>query len=108
LVVRKEASHDFHKNYAKLGKHHPDAKSDVDEAKKLMDEDNITPKSNLIQRKKWPSEYKKKYKMNNLWRYELSDYHRLIFTIVTKHHLRIYRLIDVLPHPEYDKIFGYG
>lgn len=107
MIISKEATHEFNKNYEKLGKHHPKVKIGVDEVKKLIDEDKITLNSNPIEKRKWPKEYQRIYKINNLWRYELPEYYRLIYTVVTKYPRKIYRLFNVLSHPEYNKLFGY-
>lgn len=107
MIISKEATHEFNKNYEKLGKNHPTVKTGVDEAKKLMDNDKVTLNSNPIEKRISPKEYQHLYKINNLWRYELPERYRLIYTVVTKYPVKIYRIFNVLSHPEYNKLFGY-
>ena len=62
--------------------------------------DNI-PK-NLIQY------YLQKYDVNNVWRYELSDGARMVYTILTDSNgLIVYLLEGFRTHDEYDKRFCY-
>jgi hypothetical protein len=56
-----------------------------------------------------PEYYKIKYGVNNLFRVELPDFWRLLYTVTegTKKIEVIALVIDILNHKEYDKKFGY-
>lgn len=63
--------------------------------------DNI-PK-NLI-----PGFYVQKYGINNLWRYELNDGARMVYTIRPEDSGLVVYILEAFPtHREYDKRFGY-
>ena len=47
------------------------------------------------------------YNANNLWRVELSNYWRMIYTIKGDQIEIICFILDILSHPDYDKKFGY-
>ncbi len=58
-----------------------------------------------------PQVYRERYGATNLFRLELSQFWRLTYTISSfrKPDGRIIVLIlDILTHPEYDKLFGYA
>lgn len=50
-----------------------------------------------------PKHYFRKYGVSNLYRYDHSEGYRSCYTIVNK----CPRILDILPHPVYDRIFGY-
>jgi hypothetical protein len=52
---------------------------------------------------KIPQHYTKNYGVNNLYRYDHPEGYRSCYTIVNK----CPRVLDIMSHPEYDKIFGY-
>lgn len=54
-----------------------------------------------------PNYYIKKYGVTNLWRIELSNYWRLIYTIQSNEVEIIDFVLDIIDHKEYDKKFGY-
>ena len=56
-------------------------------------------------RKLWPEYYQRKYGIDNLWVLDLSDFWRMIYTIVYELEL-IGNVLEVLDHNEYDKRFG--
>ncbi len=47
------------------------------------------------------------YNVQNLWRAELSSYHRLLYTIRGDDTEIICFIVDILDHKRYDKRFGY-
>ena len=51
--------------------------------------------------------YVQKYGVTNLWRIELSNYWRLIYTIQSSEVEIIDFVLDIIDHEEYDKKFGY-
>ncbi|MBS3071466.1 hypothetical protein J4408_00590 [Candidatus Pacearchaeota archaeon] len=48
----------------------------------------------------------KKYQVSNLWRVELSQFWRMIYTIKGDQVEIICFILDIVSHPEYNKIFG--
>ena len=50
----------------------------------------------------------KEYGIQNLWRAELSQFWRMLYTIKGDQIEVICFVVDILNHPEYDKKFGYG
>ena len=59
-------------------------------------------KKNLI-----PQYYLNKYGVTNLWRIDLSDYWRLIYTIQSNEVEIIDFVLNIVDHKKYDEIFGY-
>jgi Txe/YoeB family toxin of Txe-Axe toxin-antitoxin module len=62
---------------------------------------------NQIPRKKMPKKYSKKYDADNVWRIELSDRWRMIYTITGNKLEIISFIMDIFSHKDYDKVFGY-
>lgn len=60
-----------------------------------------------IPRKLWPREYIQKYDINNLWKYNLDSYWRLIYTLTGNHVEMFLIYLDYMSHKEYDRKFGY-
>ena len=54
-----------------------------------------------------PNEYTVKYSAKNLWRVELTNYWRMLYTIKGNQVEIICFVLDILDHKEYDKKFGY-
>jgi Txe/YoeB family toxin of Txe-Axe toxin-antitoxin module len=55
-----------------------------------------------------PEEYKKKYEIKNLWKYDLPQGWRLIYSIITPTKAEIISLIlNWFPHKEYERRFNY-
>lgn len=54
-----------------------------------------------------PQEYIDKYKANNLWRVELTNYWRMIYTVKGDQIEVICFVLDIMSHKDYDKKFGY-
>jgi len=54
-----------------------------------------------------PREYVKKYDVENLWRIELANRWRLIYTITGNKLEIVSFVIDIFNHKNYDKTFGY-
>ena len=56
----------------------------------------------------WPNEYVKKYSIDNLWKYDLPNAWRLIYTI-SKDQVKILAIIlEWFDHKDYEIRFGYG
>ncbi len=60
-----------------------------------------------VKKSQIPAYYVKKYGITNLWRIELSNYWRLIYTIQSDEVEIIDFVLDIVNHKEYDKKFGY-
>lgn len=60
-----------------------------------------------IQRKLWPKEYIAKYNITNLWKIDLHDGWRLIYTIETDEVMILTIILDWLNHKNYEKKFKY-
>lgn len=56
-----------------------------------------------------PSEYKAKYGVNNLFRVELPNYWRMLYTLTEgESQIEVIAFVlDMIDHKEYDKKFGY-
>lgn len=54
-----------------------------------------------------PQEYIRKYKANNLWRVELINYWRMVYTIKGDQVEIICFVLDIMDHKEYDCLFRY-
>jgi len=60
-----------------------------------------------VPKRQIPSKYLQKFDANNVWRIELADRWRLIYTITGNQIEIINFVIDIINHRDYDKIFGY-
>ena len=54
-----------------------------------------------------PEEYKIKYQATNLFRAELSQFWRMLYTLKGDEIEIIAFVLDIISHPDYDKKFGY-
>ena len=60
-----------------------------------------------IPKKLWPKDYIRKYSIDNLWKYDLPNAWRLIYTI-SKDQVKILAIIlEWFDHKDYEKRFGY-
>jgi len=62
---------------------------------------------NQINKRLIPKNYLVKYDVDNLWRIELANRWRLIYTITGNKIEIISFVLDIFNHKEYDKTFGY-
>lgn len=60
-----------------------------------------------IPRKLWPRGYIKKYQIKNLWKYDLPDGWRLIYSIFENELMILNLILEWFPHNEYERKFGY-
>ena len=60
-----------------------------------------------IPRKFWPAEYVKKHGIDNLWKYNLPNAWRLIYTIANDEVTIMAIVLEWFDHPTYEKRFGY-
>ena len=62
---------------------------------------------NQIPKRQLPDKYSEKYDAENVWRIELANRWRLIYTI-TGNKLEIINFVmDIFDHKNYDRVFGY-
>jgi len=62
---------------------------------------------NQIPKRQIPEKYINKYDADNVWRIELANRWRLIYTITGDRIEIINFIIDIFDHKKYDKVFGY-
>ena len=61
-----------------------------------------------ISKRLFPKEYTKKYKITNLWKYDLPDGWRLIYSITTPNKVEILSVIlEWFNHKDYERRFRY-
>lgn len=60
-----------------------------------------------IPKKLWPKEYKRKYKINNLWKYDLPNAWRVIYTIESDEVTIVSIILEWFDHKSYEKRFKY-
>lgn len=61
-----------------------------------------------IPKRLFPKEYVVKYNVTNLWKYDLPDGWRLMYTIVSPNKVEILSVIlEWLSHPDYERRFNY-
>ena len=60
-----------------------------------------------IPKKLWPKDYIKKYGVTNLWKYDLPDAWRLLYTIHTDKVLIVSIILDWFSHKDYERKFNY-
>lgn len=61
-----------------------------------------------IKTKPWPDKYVKTHGVTNLYRREIGGNYRLIYTVRGRKEDKVYQLLDLLTHKEYDRLFGYS
>ena len=61
-----------------------------------------------IPKRLFPKEYIQKYQINNLWKYDLPNGWRLIYTVTSENQVQIVTaILEWFNHPEYEKRFHY-
>ena len=60
-----------------------------------------------IQKKVWPKEYIQNYGITNLWKYDLPNAWRIIYTIETDEIKIVNIILEWFNHNEYEKRFNY-
>ena len=60
-----------------------------------------------IQKKLWPKLYVQKYGITNLWKYDLPNGWRIIYTIETNEIKIMNIILEWFNHKEYERKFGY-
>ncbi|MBI4154532.1 hypothetical protein HY498_00395 [Candidatus Woesearchaeota archaeon] len=77
----------------------------IERVKDLLKENPFA--GDQIKKRQIPLKYIIKYGANNLWRIELADRWRLIYTITGNQIEIINFIVDIFNHKDYDKVFGY-
>ena len=60
-----------------------------------------------VLKRQMPSKYIQKFEVDNVWRIELADRWRLVYTITGNQVEIITFVMDIFSHQDYDKVFGY-
>jgi len=60
-----------------------------------------------IPKKLWPKEYFIKYEITNLWKYNLPNYWRLVYTIIGDDIKIVSMILEWFSHKEYERRFHY-
>jgi len=60
-----------------------------------------------VPKKQNPRKYMQKYDADNVWRIELANRWRLIYTITGNQIEIVTFIMDIFNHKDYDKVFGY-
>ena len=60
-----------------------------------------------VKKKQIPPKYIQKFDIDNVWRIELADRWRLVYTITGNQIEIITFIMDIFDHKDYDKVFGY-
>jgi len=60
-----------------------------------------------ISKKLIPKEYKQKYEINNLWKYNLPNAWRLIYSVGKQKLVVVSIVLEWMDHIKYDRKFGY-
>ncbi len=98
-------SDEFVEFYKSLSEDDP-FKKEINKANEILLE-NCTS-GDKIEHGRWSDYYVKKYKINNLWRYDLSDGKRFVYTILGVASGFTVSIIEAFEtHAEYEKRFGY-
>jgi len=54
-----------------------------------------------------PKKYIEKFDVTNLWKFNLANYWRMIYTVTSEGIKIISLVLDIIDHKTYDKLFGY-
>tara|TARA_Y100000034_G_C6829969_1_gene374553 strand:- start:740 stop:1111 length:372 start_codon:yes stop_codon:yes gene_type:complete len=77
----------------------------INRAKDLLRQNPFT--GNQVRKSKIPRKYIINYDVSNLWRMELANRWRLVYTITGNKLEIINFVLDIFDHRDYDKVFGY-
>ena len=75
---------------------------------RALDDIKINPTCGIkIPKKLWPKDYVKNYGITNLWKYDLPNAWRLIYTIETDEARIVNIILEWFDHKEYEQRFNY-
>ena len=60
-----------------------------------------------VPKRLWPKELVSKHRLTNLWRVELTNYWRMLYTLRGDKVELICFIIELIDHKKYDRLFGY-
>lgn len=60
-----------------------------------------------LSKKLWPKDYIRKYEIDNLWKYDLPDGWRLIYTVRANQVMILTVVLEWFDHKEYERRFKY-
>ena len=107
-VIKVKYSPAFHEKFSELNieiKFHKQLLKAIERETENL---KINPHKGIqIPKDRIPQEYVVKYGVTNLWKINLPDYWRLIYTIVGNEFEIISVLLEFIDHKEYNRIFGY-
>lgn len=110
VLLLDEAKEEFQRLNFIVGKQLEEGKENTEEMQLLK---SINQKISLIKANPFYGDnikknlIPKKYNFQNLWRVELSQFWRMLYTIKGDQIEVICFILDIVDHPTYDKIFGY-
>ncbi|MCD6246823.1 MAG: type II toxin-antitoxin system RelE/ParE family toxin [Candidatus Diapherotrites archaeon] len=105
-------SAEFNKDYVKLRKRADKGNSEAEYLLELISRATAKLAENpeagkKIPRKLWPKEYIQKYGVNNLWKYNLDQNWRLIYTIAGNQVNLFLIYLEYMDHKNYNRKFRY-
>lgn len=75
---------------------------------RAIDDLKIKPNCGIkVPRKLWPNDYVHKYEISNLWKYDLPNGWRLIYTIESDEIKIVNIILEWFDHKEYERRFNY-
>ena len=114
VILLDEADYEYNKLNEVVGQQIKDDKENTEEMRLLR---SIKQKIDFVKANPFygdnisktliPKEYVVKYNAKNLWRVELINYWRMLYTIKGDQIEVICFVLDILNHEEYNKKFGY-
>ncbi|MBU1201091.1 MAG: hypothetical protein KKA51_01205 [Nanoarchaeota archaeon] len=104
VVILSESAQEI---YSGLGKKNQMIFRSVNNKIEILKEKHVYGQA--IRKKLFPKEYKAKYDITNLFRVQLSNFWRMIYTLIASESKEeiIILIIDIINHEEYNKKFGY-
>ena len=105
-------SAEFNKDYVRLRKRADKGNSEAEYLLNLISKATAKLAENpeagkKIPRKLWSKEYVQKYGVNNLWKYNLDQNWRLIYTIAGNQVDLFLIYLEYMDHKKYNRKFGY-
>ena len=102
------ASPKLEKNFEKLKQGKFEDKQLFDFIQRAVSDLKKNPRCGVkIPRKLWPRGYVKIYNIKNLWKYDLPDAWRLIYSIFEDQVMILNLILEWFPHKEYERKFDY-
>ena len=61
-----------------------------------------------VKKERIPKEYLKKFEIQNLWKFNLSDNWRMTYSVISDEENIVVVILEWFDHKEYERRFGYG